>query len=336
MVSAIKLRLAALSCCAFLAGCGGGAGGGGIGSGITGGVSPPPSPPPAAPVFLDYEIQAPLAPGNGGAAPLLATGTTPNFSTPPLAGTAFPLTITVMHIEGWLPDSKPIATPVATSGATLTVLDNSAAPTLRLQVPAMGIDLSGKDFSGSFHPNEIFEGASGDRVFVDFDRMTYALWGEWGYVPAGVPNDGSVVNNNLGVAVGGYQTPTGGMPVSGTAIYSQAGGVTGWHFIRSKWGYIAPYGLSGDVSLSADFSSGKLTGTLSNMVDVAGSPQSDVSLSGTISGATFDGATSAPAASGSFDGAFYGPAAEEAAGAWTLYNANGTGAIVGAFGAKKN
>ena len=130
------------------------------------------------------------------------------------------------------------------------------------------------------------------------------------------------------------------LPTSGSATY--LGKTTGETYSPSGGG-----SLAGNASVTVNFGTNAVTGTLTNMtVIVLGGNQAwnDVSLSGTLSGATFSGTTAATSAgggnlslkasaTGTMSGAVYGPAANNVGAVWTLFD--GTSAAAGALGAKQ-
>jgi hypothetical protein len=140
------------------------------------------------------------------------------------------------------------------------------------------------------------------------------------------------------------------MPTTGTATYSQTGGVGGTTFAPSANGVVAAT-VSGDANLTANFGTGVVTGNFTNMSAYnsgAFTPWNNVSVnasisagSNLISGST--AATSAPSgnfalkgnASGHINGGFYGPNANELGAVWTLSNGDGTGSAIGVVGARR-
>jgi hypothetical protein len=199
--------------------------------------------------------------------------------------------------------------------------------------------------------------ADGSKVILGIALLNYTAAGAWAYTPAA----GSSVY--AGVAAAGSGTPIANVPTTGSAVYTGSGskgGVGGVYFVPSGTGAITTGALIGNVSINANFASGAVTGTLSNMTATpatggAATPWNDVSLSATINrlpnNASFTGTTGtsgAPAnagttgfssaATGGLGGAFFGPNAEEVGGTWTLTEPNAAGGgktAFGAFGASK-
>ncbi len=193
--------------------------------------------------------------------------------------------------------------------------------------------------------------------------LNYTELGNWSIsqYPLSGPNAQMVANTeNLGFFVYGYQTPPASVPTTGSATYSGTGNVSGFVAIQ---GAATPAGLSdisGDGSLTANFATGAITGSLTNMTATpvnggATIPWNSVSLSGSISTAVFNGAVytnnvfsgttavaSAPgnaaslpaSATGVFGGGFYGPTANEVGVSWTLRDGTGSFAT-GVFGAPR-
>ncbi len=140
------------------------------------------------------------------------------------------------------------------------------------------------------------------------------------------------------------------IPTSGTATYSQTGGVGGTTFAPSGNGVVAAT-VSGDANLTANFATGAVTGSFTNMSAYntgTFTPWNDVSVNASIAAGTnqFSGSTattSAPGgnfalkgnAAGHINGSFYGPNANELGAVWTLSNGDGTGSAIGVIGARK-
>jgi len=150
----------------------------------------------------------------------------------------------------------------------------------------------------------------------------------------------------------GYETPSSGIPKAGTAQFA---GLASGNVFQTNNGTILSTEVDGKANLSVNFSSGQLTGALTQMqqwdgVPYSGSPGhlpwNDVSLSGSITPGTnrFSGtaaATSAPgtsfsvsgSATGRIDGAFYGPAAQNLGAVWSL--SDGAKSVIGALAGKQ-
>jgi hypothetical protein len=192
--------------------------------------------------------------------------------------------------------------------------------------------------------------------------LNYTELGNWSISPTittGTASQTAESSEGVGFFVYGYQTPPASVPNTGSATYSGTGNVSGFAAIQ---GATTPAGLSdiaGDGSLTANFATGAITGSLTNMTatPVSGGatiPWNSVALSGSIStvvnngvssGNTFNGTTavsSAPGnaaslpatATGAFSGGFYGPSANEVGLTWSLQDAKGSLAV-GVFGAAK-
>ena len=221
---------------------------------------------------------------------------------------------------------------VSVSGASYMVVD--------LNIPALGVSAS----------NLVATGAQttlgdGSKVGIAVTELNYTLLGIWTDIaPSGA--------HFIGVSVDGSGTPQANIPTTGSATYSRAGGVAGFYYVPSGTGTISPGSLSGDVSLTANFGTGAVNGTFTNMMAATpatgGSvtPWNNVTLAGNISGTTFNGTTTvsaAPAnagiagfstaATGNFKGAFFGPNADEAAGTWSITEPNASGGGKTAYGA---
>jgi hypothetical protein len=288
--------------------------------------------------FAQHTIGAPLAATLGSNAPLIATGATPNFATGPATGTVFPLVHSVL-ISDPPGDVTDVADPLGDiyaatfqAGVTLTFLGNNQ---YELKFSNIDVVLTA-DGIGVTIPN-----SNNTRIGLTTSNLTYTTLATW-IIPA---IDGAHVAH-LGMGVSGYQTPASGVPTSGTATYLSTGGASGNVVVPSGVGAV-----KGDVSINVNFASGALSGSLTNMnVSSGGSalPWNNVSLSGTLSGATISGTATAtsPSASNAFtfaagstgflNGALYGPTGQELGAVWSVHdNAGGGKSALGVLGATK-
>lgn len=267
----------------------------------------------------------------------------------PPAGTIFALNQTALVSSGVENAPETVIAPdtaTMAAGATITVAD-PAAGTVRLTIPNLNVDIVLKT-------NGDLEDQNGNTIqFVYDSTLNYTVLGRW---QVGPPNVGDW--RQVGEFVIGYQTPSASMPASGTASYSLKGGVHAWvdlptpSFTASEHPSSYTFAAAiGDANLSVDFGKGTVTGSFTNMQitsfnspgSVVSEPWNNVSLSATISGASFSGSTSASAASGQLSlsssatgtirGGFYGPSADEVGAVWTLYD--GSRAAIGTVGASK-
>ncbi len=261
------------------------------------------------------------------------------------SSTEFALNQSVVYIST-TGSATTVAADTATmgGGAVLTALNS--INDIHLVIPTLHIDAIVQVGSGQGLSN------NGDLTGIaNYQVMQYTALGRWANVstPAGTPS-------GIGWFVFGYQTPVASVPVSGYATYN--GQVQGEVFTPSVSATPAlPYtnaSLAGNAALNVNFATGAITGALSGMQvtpAAASAPVgtwNDVSLSATISGATFAGSTSATSsptgaagapyvlagtATGTIKGAFYGPAADEAGAIWTL--SDGQRSAIGSIGATK-
>ena len=337
----------ALSGLLALAGCGGG-GGGSSGGAPTGGGS-------SGGTTTTNVSVGPFAIGNPNGSPLLATGAVPNYNSAIIINTAFPLTESVQTVS-----NTSVADSAANSGnATLTLMGVivngqlvTTGPTLgtyayQLNVP--GLTALNSDSKNILpHDGTVVTLSDGSTAALNTKDLTYTQFGVWTYIPKG----GSGSTN--GTLVTGFQTPTSGVPTSGTGTYASAAGAVGGTVYAPGNNQLAPASLSGNAAVSVNFASGAVTGQLTGMTaSAAGSSGSSawnqVNLTGTLSGATVKGTTATPAAvtgtygltagaTGTFAGALYGPVGTEIGAIWSLNDAGGATngkAAVGAFGATK-
>jgi hypothetical protein len=225
-----------------------------------------------------------------------------------------------------------VAPDIATNlgGATVKVVN---ATTMRLTIPTLKYDAEIAIPAGWFDtPDGRFSLFSGEN-------SQYLRWGMWG-----TESGSDWVTAHYAM---GYETPVAAIPTSGTAAY--AGTTKGeiWSLrddLTFGWGQLA-----GNASLNVNFSTGGVTGALTNMiVNPNGLTQSnwnDVSIHGAIvSGNVIAGeavAGSAPAtplavksgATGFVNGGFYGPGADELGAVWSV--GDGKTLATGALGATR-
>lgn len=336
-----------------------------------GNPAPPPvavTPPSAANLFMNpnprpnvatisnpptLAAPAPASLGTSPAAPVLASPGGPSLSgTPafPATGTVFPLTQSVVQLSnaGLTVDASANA-----GGATLTIGPFGSSNNLtdfQLSIPSLTISqyiqlggpLAQTIGGGSF---------STSNGYVALEGLSYTSFGMWVATSANGQSD--IAAFSLG-----YQTPAASVPTSGTATYAGTGNVVGNVYTPGNFGNTAP-AVQGDASFTANFSTGQMTGTFSNMQAYAKSnpnsptsvyayPWNDVSVSASIASGTakFSGSavtTSQPAsplalkngAMGYINGAFYGPNAENLSAVWSLGNGDGSGTALGVVGATK-
>lgn len=291
----------------------------------------------------------------------LATGATPNFTANlPANGTTFPLDDAVVKITYGNSQTNATVTGYTnslTGGATLTLqgttmVNNSVVPTrnvFELKVPGLSLDAS-NIASGSVNTL-----SDGRQLTLMTSALNYSLLGAWA-VTTTKTGSNQPDTTYWGLGFTGYQTPTSGIPTSGTASYtagpaghvdeglSPGGGVAGLALPGS-------FDLTGQASVDVNFGTGKVNGSLFNMASYNSGPALDpvpwnnVALSGSLSGATVQGTTSvtsAPSnpvalssgATGTFTGALFGPNAQELGLSWTLYDPSGNGkSAIGVVGA---
>jgi len=138
--------------------------------------------------------------------------------------------------------------------------------------------------------------------------------------------------------------PASGMPTTGSAQFA---GIASGNVFQANNGTIIGTQVDGKANLSVNFSSGQVTGSLTQMHQLSSPgtlPWNDVSLSASIAPATnrFSGTTAVTStpgtgfsmtasATGHVDGAFYGPAAQNVGAVWSL--SDGSRSAIGAFAA---
>lgn len=174
--------------------------------------------------------------------------------------------------------------------------------------------------------------------------LHYSNFGYWTMVPAAaVPG-----TLTLSAWAGGTQFTTT-MPTTGSATYT--GVTSGTSLVNAT---NTAYDLNGVVSLTANFATSNITGSITRitatntngLIPVAAGSFNNITLTGTINGNAFSGSAAAGAVpagtnpasiaagtAGTTAGHFYGPAANEVTGVWAL--STGTVQALGSFGAKQ-
>jgi hypothetical protein len=254
----------------------------------------------------------------------MASAATPTLANTP-TGTVFPLNQSGLSSD---PFERQVAGFTYPDGATLTYLGNKQAngasiATFEFKASNIDVTLTADGIAGII-PNSSFT-----QIGLTTSNLNYTMLASWV-----IPSNTSLGVSIAGVGVSGFQTPGPALPTSGTATYTGAGGATGTVVIPTDF-----TSVKGDVTVNVNFGTGSLNGNLTNMIarpGVAASPWNNVSLTGSLSGATFSGstaATSSPSsgfsfgagATGTFNGAFYGPSGQELGAVWSLHDATGGG-----------
>lgn len=329
MASAIALAISLTAC--------GGGGGGGI-------ASAPPAPPSPTPSPTPTPTPTPAAVAIGTA----AIATAPNSNLFPQAtavgptmqahpNTAFPLLQSVFTVNGSVAGADTVA---MNGGATLSFdyPGDNVGDKINLAVPGLFSDVT-LVAGGGYYCYSFCAQAGSRYVELEFadpatSNLSWTTYGTW--------YSSSFPTRNYGAFVTGYKTPAGSVPTTGTATYT--GSAQGRVFYPDAGGQngVGLTYVSGNASLQANFGSGSITGSLTNMTNGSG-PWNSVSLLGAISGGNFTGttaATSAPgtlgslriSATGTFAGLFFGPVAQELGAVWTLHD--GTSTAIGTIGAR--
>jgi hypothetical protein len=334
--------------CTLTAGCSGGGGGGG--ASLATGAAPTASNStsnPITPVFcagcvgptsLGYNFDTGVAagpiaappPASFGSAPAQsATATTVGFDK---TGASYPVTfpLIVTSLKAASPGLS------AAPSADGTIIVNSVSPTsFQLVIPSLNVN---------------YTYTSSESMLANSSGWTwgysYVVAGSWG---AGT-GQGTLQSNSFYAF--GYETPGSGIPTTGSAQYA---GVASGNVFQTNNGTILGTTVDGKANLSVNFSSGQVTGSLTQMQQwnglPTGGPQTnlpwnDVSLSASMVPGTskFSGtaaATSAPgssfslssSATGHVDGALYGPTAQNVGAVWSLND--GSKSALGALAAKQ-
>jgi hypothetical protein len=250
-------------------------------------------------------------------------------------GTAFPLQQTV------LASTAATVAPAAaanSSGATLVFrgtqnVNGGAAPVYELKVPGLGIDVN-LPADGT-----AIATSSGLSVSGEVLDTGYAAPFVWTATQSGGIN-------YSGLGVTGYQTPVSAVPISGQGTYQAGSTITphgevfGLIWLISNGAMVQAVTLGSTANITVNFANSAVNGTLSSMTAGATGFQSqrwnDVSLAGTLSGASVSGTTATPSmpagalsfdasSTGTFDGALFGPNGKQLGIVWSLHDPTGQG-----------
>jgi len=287
--------------------------------------SPTPSPTPTPTPAGVVRAPAPGAVPNANLFPIATVGGSTIQAHP---GTIFPLleTVALFDSNGMSADTA------ATAGGAYF----SASPTndhFNLSVPGAGY-VNVSLVAGGYY----CYGFCGANIELDPEtsKLSWTTYGSWGAY--------GTATSRIGHYVTGFATPVASVPTTGSATYK--GNVAGnvWRPEAGPQFGIEGVYLSGDATVQANFGTGALTGSLTNMY-ANGVPWNSVSLAGTISGGqnSFSGTSAVistaaggylltSSATGTFSGLFFGPNAQELGAVWTLFD--GTRAASGTIGAK--
>ena len=203
------------------------------------------------------------------------------------------------------------------------------APNHRLTAPATGWKVDTRLNSSVTHATHRFHVVHDASSSTDDDYLAYGHWATNFDKPTEKPDFESFFNGN--------QPYTGSVP-SGTTTATYTGGAAGIYLTGSpgRWGYFKSL-----ISLSADFSAGTVTATLSGIAELAANSPSFNFGNITTDAATISGGSFTHAKWG---GRFFGPsgAAPTGAAGWfegltSAESGGGTGSatLQGSFAAKR-
>ena len=335
--------------CTLVAACSGGGGGGA--SPASAAITPvaTTNPAPSSPTFcsgcvgpasMGYNFDTGIAagpiaaapPGSFGSAPAqLATATAASFDG---KSGGYPANVTFPLIATSLKSASPGMGAAPSPDATLTIVGSPGAATnFQLVIPSINVNAN---FSS-------IEGLLGNSSGWTWG-YSYVVAGAWRYSTPG-PQSASFYSF-------GYETPGAAMPTTGTGQFA---GLASGYVFQTNSSTILGTEVDGKAALSVNFSSGQVTGSLTQMQQWDGMPYNgpqtflpwnDVSLTANLAPGTnrFSGtaaATSAPgtsfsmagSATGHLDGAFYGPTAQNVGAVWSL--SDGSKSAIGALAAKQ-
>lgn len=319
MNSRIPVSLIASAMAVSLAACGGG-GGGGAGGGI---VTPPPPPPPPPPYASNCSTTPSALSCQSGLIRVAGPQVGVRLNGAPTDAAYSQFTI---DRRGTSQTSDDLYAFRNAEGAA--VIDrfytnpqsrNDGLGSVRVATNVV------RDINGAYIP--------GDSSTLTLYDITSVLQGGLDYVQLGrvAPNPANGAYTYFAVG----QTPVAMvMPTTGTAQYQ--GGTRG-EYIN---GAGVSYRTASDLTLTANFGTGAVTGSASNfrMIDDVGAPAAapyslNFDFSANISGSSFSGTATGSAMTGSVSGAFYGAGSPtEAALGFSLNETGGDGKLVGVGG----
>jgi hypothetical protein len=197
---------------------------------------------------------------------------------------------------------------------------------LQLNIPSLGINQT-----ATFNTNLV------SHLGQLTDGLSYLVLGAW----IARPNDNAAPIQSQTAFLFGYETPASAMPTTGTAAFAVLPGSATAYIYKTVNGEVQSAYAEGNAALTANFASGQVSGSLTNMQLLnTKQPWNDVSLNASIAGGTnrFSGTTAAGnapnnsmslsgSATGRIDGAFFGPAAQNLGAIWTL--SDGAGSALG-------
>lgn len=318
MISKLKVSLVAFAAGISLSACGGGGGGGSsTGGGV---VTPPPPPPPYASNCSTTPSALSCQPGSiqvvGPQVGVRVDGAPTNAA----------FSLFTIDRRGTSDTSDDVYSFRNLDGAS--VIDkhytnpqsrNDGLGSVRVATNVV------RDINGAFVP--------GDSSTLTLYDITSVLQGGLDYVQLGRVSPNPVGGAYTYFAVG--QVPAAIlMPSTGSAQYE--GGTRGQYVDGAG----VSYATASDLSLTANFGTGVVTGSASNfrMIDankVSSSPPHSLNfnINATIAGSSFSGTATGAAMTGSVAGAFYGPGTPtEAAIGFSLNETGGGGKLVGVGG----
>ena len=321
-----KIIVLGALCCALSTACSSGGGGGMSQSVAASGymVTTPPEP-DSSDTGIAGTVAAPAAATFGTAPAQLATAGGASFDG---SSGSYPANVTFPLIATGLQKTSTGLSPApGDPAATLKVIGSSSSfSNAELVVPSLGLDQSitfGTSLAGG--------GDSGDAIY----GLSYVATGGWWTRPSGTNNPNALTNT--GVYVFGYQTPQAAMPTSGSAVFS---GETTAAVYKTVGTEIQGGLVAGSASISANFGSGAINGSFTQMKLTNTENWNDVSVNANIAmgSNTFSGTTAAASAPGQplslsgsavgkINGAFYGPAGQQLGAVWSL--SDGTGSALG-------
>ena len=168
------------------------------------------------------------------------------------------------------------------------------------------------------------------HYYSPFDKSRYLTRGYWVFVRYPDDESESPEFGTAGLVVHGLRTAPESMPMSGRATYSGEAFAESWSPAPSNPSTRFAPSYNGDLSLTADFGAGAISGRIDNLERqptdadpyVAISGQFDIG-NGRIEGNGLTGDLSGLGYSGTVNGGFFGPAADEVGGIMEATHTNG-------------
>lgn len=269
--------------------------------------------------------------GGGGGSAAVAPAATPQLSTvvvPQGKGATLFIPSSATGLSSIQPSTSS-ATLVGGTGATASLTGPASTGTLQRETTVPVVGLSQVYVDSQTNPTAALTVSRDAGTATPLADASYGLF---------------AITTSSGASLGGYHygnaTSAASMPTTSAVYNGKFTGVSINQFGASNE-------LSGTSTMNANFGSGTVNGTVSNLTSSSVSVGYGLSMAGTISGNTYSGTAgftnpagtpSGAATASALNGGFYGAGAAETAGALTVQGTSGAGgpvAITGAFGGRR-